>query len=297
VNVLSKTTAAVVLAAVLGTSAAAFAQGMGMPAPPELNPVTKKPKILDNVGIDQRIGQQLPLDTPFVDDHGRQVRLGDIYGKRPVVVALAYFECPMLCTQVLNGMTGSLKTMNFTPGQDYDVVVISINPREGPMLAKEKKAAYVEQFGRPETADGWHFLTGTDRSIHAVADAIGFRYAYDENIQQYAHAAAIYVTTAQGVVARYFLGLDYPPRSVRFALVEASNNRLGTVADQVLLLCYHYDPSTGKYGAGTLEAVRIGGVLTVLAIVGFIVVSLRQERARDAADAAGPATHHVPGRP
>jgi protein SCO1/2 len=269
---------------------------MGMPAPPEINPVTKKPRILDKVGIDQRIGQQLPLDTPFVDDHGRQVRLGDFFGTRPVVLALAYYECPMLCTQVLNGMTGSLKTMNFTPGKDYDVVVVSINPHEGPMLARDKKATYVGQFGRPDTADGWHFLTGTDRSIHAVADAIGFHYAYDEDIQQYAPAAAIYVATPQGVVARYFLGLDYPPRSLRFALVEASANRLGTVGDQVLLLCYHYDPATGKYGAGTLEAVRIGGVLTVIAIVGFIVISLRQERTRgEAANPDGPAHHPASG--
>ena len=265
---------------------------MGMPAPPDLDPVTKKPKILERVGIEQRIGQQLPLETPFVDDQGRQVRLGDFFGTRPVVLALAYFECPMLCTQVLNGMTGSLKTMNFTPGKDYDVVVISINPREGPMLASEKKQTYVRQFGRPETANGWHFLTGTDRSIHAVADAIGFHYAYDENLQQYAHAAAIYVTTPHGAVARYFLGLDYPPRSVRFPLVEASENRLGTVGDQVLLLCYHYDPATGKYGAGTLEAVRIGGVLTLLALITFVVVSVRQERRRGTAESGGRAAHH-----
>ena len=292
---LSKTTAAVVCAAVLGISGSAFAQGMGMPAPPEMNPVTNKPRILDKVGIDQRIGQQLPLDAAFVDDHGRQVRLGDFFGTRPVVLALAYYECPMLCTQVLNGMTGSLKTMNFTPGKDYDVVVVSINPHEGPMLAREKKQAYVGQFGRPDTADGWHFLTGTDRSIHAVADAIGFHYAYDENIQQYAHAAAIYVATPQGKVARYFLGLDYAPKSLRFALVEASANRLGTVGDQLLLLCYHYDPATGKYGAGTLEAVRIGGVLTVLALVTFMIVSLRQERAADAARPDGSAHHPASG--
>ena len=273
-------------------AAPAFAQGMGMPPPPELNPATKKPRILDKVGIDQRIGQQLPLDTPFIDDHGRQVRLGDFFGTRPVVLALAYYECPMLCTQVLNGMTGSLKTMNFTPGKDYDVVVISINPHEGPMLARDKKQVYVGQFGRPGTADGWHFLTGTDRSIHAVADAIGFHYAYDESIQQYAHAAAIYVATPRGAVARYFIGLDYPPRSLRFALVEASDNRLGTVTDQVLLLCYHYDPSTGKYGAGILDAVRIGGVLTVLAMVAFIVVSVRRERTPGAARPDGPVAHH-----
>jgi protein SCO1/2 len=275
----SKTTAAVLLAAVLTAPGLAHAQGGRMPPPPELDPASKKPKILENVGIDQKIGQQLPLDAFFTDDHGRRVRLGDYFGgQRPVVLALAYFECPMLCTQVLNEMTGSLKTVSFDAGKDFDVVVISINPKEGPKLAAQKKQAYVEHYGRPQTADGWHFLTGSDPQIHAVADALGFRYAYDENIQQYAHAAGIYVATPKGVIARYFLGLDYSPRSLRYALVEASENRLGTVADQILLLCYHYDPATGKYGAGTLAAVRIGGVLTVLAFVTFVVVSNRQDR-------------------
>jgi protein SCO1/2 len=146
------------------------------------------------------------------------------------------------------------------------------------MLAAEKKKHYVERYGRPATADGWHFLTGTDAAIHTVADAIGFHYAFDENIQQYAHAAAIYVVTPTGAVSRYFLGLDYSPKSVRYALVEASNNRLGTVADQIILFCYHYDPATGKYGADILDAVRIGGVLTVLACATFVIVSLRRER-------------------
>jgi protein SCO1/2 len=281
-----KATAAALLAAVLLAPATALAQGMGMPAPPDLDPATKKPRILEKVGIEQRIGQQLPLDTLFTDDHGKQVRLGDYFGKRPVVLALAYYECPMLCTQVLNDMTGALKTINFDAGRDFDVVVISINPKEGPMLAAEKKRTYVGSYGRPQTADGWHFLTGTDPSIHAVADAIGFRYAYDENIQQYAHAAGIYVVTPKGEVARYFLGLDYAPRGIRYALVEASEGRLGTVADQVILLCYHYDPATGKYGASTLAAVRIGGVLTVLAFVAFVVVSARQERTKQAGDNA-----------
>ena len=272
-----------------------MAQGMGMPPPPEVDPATHRPRILEQVGIDQRIGQQLPLDTPFVDDQGRHVHLGDFFGSRPVVLALAYYECPMLCTQVLNGMTGSLKTMNFEPGKDYDVVVISINPREGPMLAADKKKTYVAQFGRPQTANGWHFLTGTDPEIRAVANAIGFHYAYDPNILQYAHAAAIYVATPKGVVARYFLGLDYPPRSLRLALVEASQDRLGTVSDQLLLFCYHYDPATGKYGAGTIEAVRIGGVLTVLALLTFMFVSLRQERQHARTDASVD-THHIADR-
>jgi protein SCO1/2 len=262
------------------TPGAAAAQGMGMPAPPDRDATNTKPRILEKVGIDQRIGQQLPLDAGFVDDHGRSVRLGDFFGKRPVVLALAYYECPMLCTQVLNDMTAALKTIDFNAGRDFDVVVISINPREGPMLAAEKKNSYVERYGRPETADGWHFLTGKEPDIRAVAGAIGFHYAYDPDIQQYAHAAAIYVATPKGTVARYFLGLDYAPKGLRYALVEASNDRLGTVADQIILFCYHYDPATGKYGTDILNAVRVGGVLTVLAFVTFVVVSVRRERAQ-----------------
>lgn len=256
----------------------ASAQGMGMPAPPEINPANKKPAILEKVGIDQRIGQQLPLDLTFKDETGREVKLGDFFGKRPVVMALAYYECPMLCTQVLNSMTGALKTLSFNAGTDYDVVVASINPREGPQLASEKKHTYVEHYGRPATAGGWHFLTGTDPAIHQLAAALGFRYAYDENIQQYAHAAAIYVITPRGVVARYFLGIDFAPRDLRFALVEASQNRLGTVGDKLLLLCYHYDPATGKYGSAIIRAVRIGGIATLASIVAFVFVSLRHDR-------------------
>jgi len=262
------------------------AQGMGMPEPP-LDPASKKPLILQKVGIDQKIGQQLPLDLPFVDDHGRQVRLGDFFGRRPVVLALAYYECPMLCTQVLTGMTGALKTMSFDAGKDFDVVVVSINPKEGPGLASEKKATYVKHYGRPETAAGWHFLTGTEPSIKTLAAAIGFRYAFDEGIQQYAHAAAIYVATPAGVVARYLLGIEFAPRDLRLALVEASENRLGTVADQVLLFCYHYDPATGKYGGAVLRAVRIGGVVTIIGFLTFLFVSLRRERRTDA---------HIPNR-
>jgi protein SCO1/2 len=284
--VFGKSTAAALLAAVLCAPAVAHAQGMGMPAPPEINPVSKKPAILDKVGIDQKIGQQLPLDAVFKDETGRDVKLGDYFGTRPVVMALAYYECPMLCTQVINGMTGALKTLSFDAGKDFDVVVVSINPREMPALAAQKKATNLEHYGRPQTAAGWHFLTGSEASIKAVAVALGFRYAYDEQIGQYAHGAAIYVATPKGVVARYFLGVEFPPTHLRYALVEASNNSLGTVADQVLLLCYHYDPATGKYGVAILRAVRIGGVLTVAAFLTFLFVSLRRDRqaARTAGD-------------
>jgi protein SCO1 len=272
--------AAALVAVVLSAPAIARAQGMGMPAPPEMNPVSKKPAILDKVGIDQKIGQQLPLDAVFRDETGRDVKLGEYFGSHPVVMALAYYECPMLCTQVINGMTGALKTLSFDAGKDFDVVVISINPHERPALAAAKKAVYLKQYGRPQTAAGWHFLTGDEPSIKRVAAAIGFRYAYDDQIGQYAHGAAIYVATAQGIVARYFLGVEIPPTHLRYALVEASNNRLGTIADQVLLFCYHYDPATGKYGVMILRAVRIGGVLTVAAFLTFLFVSLRRERQR-----------------
>jgi len=206
------------------------------------------------------------------------VRIGDFFGKRPVVLALAYFDCPMLCTQVLNGMTAALKTLNFDAGRDYEVVVVSIDPRDTPRVAGDKKMAYVASYGRPQTAAGWHFLTGTESSIKPVADALGFRYVYDPALQQYAHGAAIYVATPKGVVARYLLGIDFAPRDLRLSIVEASNNVLGTVTDRVLLLCYHYDPATGQYGAATINAVRIGFVATVTGFLVFLFVSLRRER-------------------
>jgi protein SCO1/2 len=250
-------------------------------APPRPTAATAKPGLLSAVRIDQQIGQQLPLDLRFKDDSGRDVRLGEFFGARPVVLALAYYECPMLCTQVLNGMTGALKTLSFDAGKDFDVVVVSIDPRDGFRMAAAKKASYVQSYGRPATAAGWHFLTGTEASIKPLTEAIGFHYAYDQDLGQYAHGAAIYVATPKGVISRYLLGIDFAPRDLRLALVEASNNRLGTVADQVLLLCYHYDPSTGKYSGAVLNAIRAGFILTVGAFLTFLFVSLRHERASE----------------
>lgn len=271
-------TAALALAVPAGVSAQQFQVAeLPMPVPGQPS-ASQKTGLLKKVGIDQRIGQQLPLSSAFTDENGRPVKLGDYFGKRPVVMALVYYDCPMLCTYVLNGLTATLKTMSFTPGKDFDVVAISIDPTENHLIAQAKKDVYVRNYGRPETAAGWHFLTGDDTSIHAVADAIGFHYAYDPILKQYAHGAAIYVATPGGEIARYFLGLDYASRDLRFALVEASNNRLGTVVDQALLLCYHYDPTTGKYGAATLLAVRIGFIATVVGLLSFIFVSLRRER-------------------
>jgi protein SCO1/2 len=265
-------------ALMLSVSAVAGAQNGELPMPERATPANAKPAILQNVGIDQKIGQQLPLDLVFKDETGRDVRLGEYFGSRPVVIALAYYQCPMLCSQVLNGVTGTLKTLSFTPGKDYDVVIVSIDPADGFREAADKKAIYVERYGNKATANGWHFLTGTDASIKPLAAAIGFRYTYDPDIKQFAHPAAIYVATPKGQIARYFMGIDFPPRDVRLALVEASNNHLGSVADSVLLLCYHYDPTTGKYGAATINAVRVGFIMTVGALLTFVFVSLRRER-------------------
>ncbi len=259
-------------------AAPAYAQYAAGPQRPD--PVGEKSGILKQVGIDQKIGQQLPLDLVFRDETGRDVRLGQYFNGKPVVMALAYYDCPMLCTQVLNGMTGALKTLSFDAGKEFEVIVVSIDPKDNFRLAANKKQSYVEHYGRPQTAAAWHFLTGTDASIKPLADALGFRYAYDPNIKQYAHGAAIYVATPKGVISRYLLGIDFAPRDLRLALVEASNNVLGSVGDKVLLLCYHYDPTTGKYGAATINAIRVGFIATVAAFLTFLFVSLRRERAQ-----------------
>jgi protein SCO1/2 len=265
---------ALVALALLGPASAYAQYGAGPQRP---NVVSQKPEILSKVGIDQRIGQQIPLDLTFKNEVGREVRLSEFFTGKPVVLALAYYECPMLCTQVLNGMTGALKTLSFNAGKDFEVVVVSIDPKDNFRLAANKKASYLEHYGRPETAAGWHFLTGAESSIAPLAEAIGFRYTYDSNIKQYAHGAAIYVATPK-VVSRYLMGIDFAPRDLRLALVEASNNVLGSVVDQVLLLCYHYDPTMGKYGAATINAVRAGFILTVTGFLTFLFVSLRSER-------------------
>ena len=267
---------AFVLSAVLCAAGSASAQGL---APDDAGqPATAKPGLLGKVGIDQRLNQQVPLDLPFTDEAGRDVRLGDYFGKRPVILALVYYECPMLCTQVLNGMVSALGMLTFDVGREFDVVAVSINPKEGPGLAAQKKQAYLDRYKRPQTAAGWHFLTGKEENIQRLAAAVGFRYAFDETIQQYAHGAGIEVLTPRGVLSRYFYGIEFSVRDLKFGLIEASEERIGTVIDSALLLCYHYDPTTGKYGATAIEAIRIGAVATVLALVSFLFVSLRKER-------------------
>ena len=202
---------------------------------------------------------------------------------------MSYYECPMLCTMVLNGVVGSVEPLAFTAGQEFDVVVVSIDPGETPALAAQKKRQYVRRYNRPETAGGWHFLTGREANIKALAGAIGFRYAYDEAIDQYAHPAAITIATADGRVSRYLFGIEFMPRDVRFGLIDATEGKIGTTVDQLLLYCYHYDPQTGKYGLVVMNLVRAGGAVTVLALGASIFLSLRRERRKNR-EASQPAT-------
>jgi protein SCO1/2 len=269
---------ACLFAAFLAVSGNVSAQGP-LPQQEPGDPATARPGLLAKIGIDQRLNERVPLDLAFVDETGRDVKLRDYFGKRPVLLALVYYECPMLCTQVLNGVTGALKVLSFDVGKEFDVVAVSINPREGPGLAAAKKQAYLERYGRPGTAAGWHFLTGREENIRALANAVGFRYAYDEEIKQYAHGAGVELLTPKGVIARYFYGIEYAPRDIRLGIVEAAEERIGSAIDSVLLLCYHYDPATGKYGAGVITMVRIGAVMTMIGFAVFLFVALRRERA------------------
>jgi protein SCO1/2 len=234
--------------------------------------------MLRDAGLDQKIDSQIPLDLAFVDAQGRDVRIGDYLGARPVVLVLAYYECPVLCTQVINGVSSSLMPLSFDAGREFDVVVVSIDPGETPAMASGKRHDFLRRYHREGTEGGVHFLTGRESAIAALADAVGFRYAYDERIDQWAHPAAITVLTPQGRVSRYLFGIEFAPRDLQFALMEAAEARLGTVVDRALLFCYNYDPQTGRYGFAIMTAVRLGGLLTVVGLGAFILVTLRRER-------------------
>jgi protein SCO1/2 len=250
------------------------------------------PKALNGVGIDQKLNDQLPLDLAFRDESGKDVKLGDYFGKKPVVLSLVYYQCPMLCNQVMNGMVTAFKVMNFQPGQDFEVVTVSFDPRETSTLAAAKKNTYVNylpEARRANAASGWHFLTGDEATIKRLTEAVGFRYHWDEATNQFAHASAIFVTTPQGKLARYFYGIEYAPRDLRLGLIEAADNKIGTPVDQLLLYCYHYDPATGKYGAAVMNLMRLGGIVTLIAIVGMFLVMRRRTQARVDLQAGGTA--------
>jgi protein SCO1/2 len=233
---------------------------------------------IPDAGIDQKLGAQVPLDLAFQDESGNPVRLSDYFGTKPVILTLVYYNCPMLCTQVLNGVTESLSNLRFNIGNEFTVVTVSFDSRETSQLAAAKKQLYVRRYGRSGAAAGWHFLTGDEDSIKRLTDSVGFRYQFDPQTGQFAHASGIMVLTPEGKIARYFYGIRYEPRDLRLGLVEASAEKIGSPVDQVLLLCYHYDALTGKYSAVTMNFVRIGGALTLLLVAGAIIWMLHGER-------------------
>lgn len=248
--------------------------GLALQAQPAMPPQ------LRNVGIDQKLDTQLPPGIRVIDESGRDSALGEYFRGKPVVLALVYYKCPMLCDMVLNGMLRAFRTLSLDAGRDFDVVTVSFDPNDTPAIASQKKANYLEKYGRPGAAEGWHFLTAKESGIQELTAAAGFRYTYDENAKQFIHASAIMVLTPEGRLSRYFYGVEYPPRDLRLALVEASNFRIGNRVDQLLLYCFHYDPTTGKYGLIITRTIRLGGMLTVLALVGGIVALSRRPRGR-----------------
>jgi protein SCO1 len=240
---------------------------------------TVSPPGLEGVGIDQRLNEQVPLNLTFKDEQGKTVQLGDYFHEgHPVLLNLVYFRCPMLCTEVLNGMTSALKVIRFVPGKEFEVVTVSIDPRETPQLAADKKEMYLKKLGNPEAANGWHFLTGEPPQIAALAAAVGFRYHFDPKLDQFAHAAAIMLITPTGKVAQYYYGVEYSAKDMRLGIVEASQNKIGSLADQVLLYCYHYDPRTGRYGATITNIIRLAGLTTVIALGSSLVMLFRKEK-------------------
>jgi len=239
---------------------------------------TALPQALREIGFDQNIDQRVPLDTTFRNEAGATVRLGDYFGSKPVVMVFAYYDCPMLCTQVINGLSSALGTMSLNPGKDFEIVTVSFNPHDTPASATAKKAVYLERYRRPGAAEGWHFLTGDQPQIDRLTKAAGFRYAWDAETRQYAHPSGVIVLTPDGRLARYMFGIEYGPRDLRLALVEASAGTLGTAVDTLLLYCYHYDPMTGRYGLQIMRALRVAGALTVAALGAFVIVMVRRER-------------------
>jgi protein SCO1 len=246
---------------------------LGTTAPAVAN--IDRPSALTDVAFDQRLGEQLPLDTPFRDETGRTVTLREYFGTKPVLLVPAYYECPMLCTLVLNGVVSALRAVPFDIGREFTVVTFSFNPAETAALAAGKKAHYLTEYRRPGAEAGWHFLTGDESSIRDVTQAIGFRYHWDESSKQFAHASGVVVLTPGGQIARYFYGVEFSPRDLRLAFVEAADNRIGSLVEQLLLFCFHYDATTGRYSAAILNAVRVGGIATLLLLGTFMLRSGR----------------------
>jgi protein SCO1 len=247
------------------------------------------PPALANVGFDPQLNKQIPLDAPFVDENGQPATIRQFAGKKPVVLAFVYFTCPMLCSQVEQSLVGTLKMISFNPGRDYDVVFVSFDPNDKPAEALQKKQEAMSRFARPDTANGWHFLTGTQESIDAVTKAANFRASYDPSTKLFGHASGILILTPDGRISRYFFGVEYPPSNVRLGLVDASSGKIGTPVDHLLLFCYQYDPSKGRYSATIMTVIRMGGVVTLFCMaIGFVIFRRRDHRA--ASGNAGPSS-------
>jgi protein SCO1 len=273
ISACSASTALTVVSAQMagGPATAGYKQEPGMIS-------TALPAPLREIGFDQRIDARIPLDTTFHDETGAAVKLGDYFGTKPVVMVFAYYDCPMLCTQVISGLSSALGVMSLEPGKDFEIVTVSFNPHDTPAKAAEKKAIYLDRYKRAGASAGWHFLTGDQPQIDRLTTTAGFRYAWDAETKQYAHPSGVIVLTPDGRLAKYLFGIEYGPRDLRFAIVEASAGKIGTPVDSLLLYCYHYDPITGRYGLVIMRAVRLGGLATVFAIGAFIVIMVGRER-------------------
>ena len=246
-------------------------------------PYTKDEDFLKEIGFDQKLGAQLPLDVAFQDETGKTVRLGEYFGEKPVIMLVTYYNCTMLCPLLLDGLVRTLRPLTFDIGKQFAVLTVSINPRETPAIAASRKELYVQRYGRPGAERGWHFLTGKADAIAALTQAIGFRYVYDKKKDEYAHASGIVIFTPEGKAARYLYGVEFSPRDTRLALIEAANNTIGNPVDQILLFCYHYDPLTGKYGVIIMNVLRLAGSATAIALGSFMVVMFRRDRRKAAA--------------
>ena len=266
--------AAIILALILLASISALAQGMGqgIMSPP----ANVRPPGLKNVGIEQHLNQQLPLDLSFRDEAGKPVQLGNYFGKKPVILSMVYYRCPMLCSEVLAGLTGSLRALRFDAGNQFNVLTVSFDPKDTPETARQKKAVALKSYKRPGAAEGWHFLTGSQPSIDALTKAVGFQYEYDPKTDQFAHTTAVMIVTPEGKISQYYFGIEYPPTDMRLGLIQASQNKIGTLVDQLILYCYHYDPQSGKYGAIVSHILQLGGGLTIVSIGILLTVLIRR---------------------
>jgi len=239
------------------------------------------PQVLQKVGVAQHLNQQLPLDAAFVDESGKPVKLGDYFGKKPAILALVYYTCPLLCSEEMDGLTSSLEMVKLTPGKDFDVVIVSIDPSDSPEQAAKSKALYVKRYGRPETAAGWHFLTGQRPAIDAVTNAVGFGYVRvpgpDGKLSQFAHASSIEIVTPEGKLAQYYLGVEYSPKDMLLGLIDASGNKIGSPVANILTYCYHYDPQTNKHSLMVARVVQVGGMITVAGLGGFMFLMFRRD--------------------